>query len=163
MERNLRGEMILVAILVVVIAFVGFQRLFPHSQPAASQPASDGFTPRSVHSTDRNAFGVPVTWSTSDIGSGYQMNIGRYQKYVVAMEIVKNNEVILRDYTPPGEYVVFVDPKYRNYMESPVFCRAKDRSTQIAFRQSSITDPRLHSYFSYRLSNDTLELAEYEP
>lgn len=171
MERNLRGELILAVAIVAVAAYVSVRQQQEATRGVApTNPSvvrgtemSDGFTPRSVRSTDRKGFGVPVTWSTCDIGAGYSMNVGTYKKYVVATEFVKDDVVVLRDYTPSGEYVVFMDPKHKNPMEGPCFCRAADGSFQLAFRHRSIYDSKLDAYMSYRATPGGLQLAEYKP
>lgn len=167
MERNYRGEIILAVGVVAILGYF-FVRNYHQTEGTTSsvfgsQYMSDGFTPRSVRSTDRTAFGVPVTWSSCDIGSGYMMNVGRYKQYIVATEIVKDDVVVLRDYTPSGEYVVFIDPKNQNVMEGPCFCRAADASFQIAFRHRSIYDTKLDAYMSYSATGRGLELVEYKP
>jgi hypothetical protein len=171
MERNTRAEMVVVLAVALCVNY-GIFRWFVERSNAqqvvemqsapgcsadgcAGEQACDGFTQRSVRSTDRNAFGCPVTWTDHPMNDGYTMTVGMYQQWLVAFELSKNGVVLLRDYTPPGEYVTFVDPLHRNPLAPGAYSFVSNGYSRplMAFTQRSIYDKNLSNYEQYEFGD----------
>jgi hypothetical protein len=169
-ERNRLAEMFCVIALLIAVVWVGFKMYQTNQAPVVGESTEGNagtgltdpapmFVPHSVQSTDRNAFSCPVTWKTADIGGGWSMNLGHFDKYIVAAELERNGHVWLYDYTPPGEYIEFIDTRNGNKIETPVLVRGSKGAWELGFHHRSIYKPNLEVFASYEVGDNSLKLA----
>lgn len=91
---------------------------------------------------------------------GYTLRVGKmFEDWNSALQFVKDNEVVMTEYTPPAEYICFVDPKDGKPADSPIVRDVNhDRVSEVAFVHLKLNDPNYHMYTVYTLEKTHPEL-----
>jgi hypothetical protein len=100
-----------------------------------------------------------LDWTDHQVGH-YVLRTGViYDKWVAAMQFVKDGQVLLTEYTPPGEYITVVDPIEGKPVKGVFAIDAnEDDVMEIAFEHEKLNDPRYHLFTVYALEKDAPRL-----
>lgn len=79
-----------------------------------------------------------------------------YGKWIAASQLLKDNKVVLTEYTPPLEYVTVVDPKTGRDSGTNIVARDTngDGVPEIIFKHQKLNDRNYHMYTVYALAAD---------
>lgn len=125
----------------------------------AKDSANNGSTSKSWTVRDIGDYEKPflnsLKWQECKVGK-YVLRTGLiYDKWIAAMQFVKNGKLVLTEITPPYEYVRMVDPLTALHQAKPIALDAdKDGNLEIAFLHEKLNDADYHMYTVYRLNND---------
>ncbi len=100
-----------------------------------------------------------LVWKDYTVGT-YVIRTGIiFKKWIAAVQFVKDGKLVLTEYTPPSEYVTFVDPITARDEKEPV---AKDANNdgilEIVFLHRKLSDARYHMYAVYALEKNAPKL-----
>jgi hypothetical protein len=101
-----------------------------------------------------------LQWKPQSIGAGYTLKTGIiYDKWIAAMQFVKDGKTVLTEYTPPQEYIVVVDAatgeRCTNNWARDV---NHDGLLEIAFMHCKLHDANYHMYTIYALDKKAPKL-----
>ena len=125
----------------------------------AKDSANNGSTSKSWTVRDIGQYEKPflnsLKWHECKIGK-YVLRTGLiFDKWIAALQFVKNGKLVLTEITPPYEYVRNVDPLTALHQAKPLALDAdKDGNLEIAFLHEKLNDADYHMYTVYRLNDD---------
>jgi len=125
----------------------------------AKDSANNGSTSKSWTVRDIGNYEKPflnsLKWQECKVGK-YVLRTGLiFDKWIAAMQFVKNGKIVLTEITPPYEYVRIVDPLTALQQTKPIALDAdKDGNLEIAFLHEKLNDADYHMYTVYRLNDD---------
>jgi hypothetical protein len=125
----------------------------------AKDSANTGSTSKSWTVRDIGNYEKPflnsLKWQECKVGK-YVLRTGWiFDKWIAAMQFVKNGKPVLTEITPPYEYVHIVDPLTALQQTKPIALDAdKDGNLEIAFLHEKLNDADYHMYTVYRLNDD---------
>ncbi len=125
----------------------------------AQDSANNGSTSKSWTVRDIGNYEKPflnsLKWKECKVGK-YVLRTGViFDKWIAAMQFVKNGKLVLTEITPPYEYVRIVDPLTALQQAKPTALDAdKDGNLEIAFLHEKLNDADYHMYTVYRLNDD---------
>lgn len=125
----------------------------------AKDSANNGSTSKSWTVRDIGNYEKPflnsLKWQECKVGK-YVLRTGLiFDKWIAAMQFVKNGKTVLTEITPPYEYVRIVDPLTALQQTKPIALDAdKDGNLEIAFLHEKLNDADYHMYTVYRLNDD---------
>ncbi|MCC7530582.1 MAG: hypothetical protein IT342_18810 [Candidatus Melainabacteria bacterium] len=125
----------------------------------AQDSANNGSTSKSWTVRDIGNYEKPflnsLKWQECKVGK-YVLRTGLiFDKWIAAMQFVKNGKLVLTEITPPYEYVRIVDPLTALLQAKPIALDAdKDGNLEIAFLHEKLNDADYHMYTVYRLNDD---------
>ncbi|MCC6978888.1 MAG: hypothetical protein IT343_11245 [Candidatus Melainabacteria bacterium] len=134
----------------------------PWNSPATDS-ANHGSTSKSWTVSEigpqEKSFLQSLKWQEHKVGN-YVLRTGLiFDKWIAAMQFVKNGNVVLTEITPPYEYVKMVDPLSAVIKNSPVALDGnKDGVLDVAFLHEKLNDAHYHMYTVYRLNSDCPQL-----
>jgi len=126
----------------------------PAKDSANNGSTSKSWTKREIAEYDK-PFLNSLKWKERKVGK-YVLRTGMiFDKWIAAMQFVKNGKVELTEITPPYEYVRMVDPLTALQKDEPVALDAdKDGNLEVAFLHEKLNDADYHMYTVYRLNDD---------
>jgi len=126
----------------------------PANDSANSGNTSKSWTLRSIGENE-SKFLQSLKWKEHKIGN-YVLRTGLiFDKWIAAMQFVKDGKVELTEITPPYEYVKLVDPLTALTLEQPLALDAdRDGNLEVAFLHEKLNDAHYHMYTVYRLNKD---------
>jgi hypothetical protein len=107
---------------------------------------------------DRN-FLKSLNWKDHKAGS-YVIKTGIiFDKWIAAMQFTVNGKAVLTEYTPPSEYLIFVDPKTGTKSSKLLAADVnEDGALEVAFLHEKLNDPNYHMYSVYSLNESAPKL-----
>lgn len=126
----------------------------PTQDSANNGSTSKSWTVRDIGNYEK-PFLNSLKWQECKVGK-YVLRTGLiFDKWIAAMQFVKNGKLVLTEITPPYEYVRIVDPLTALYQKKPIALDAdKDGNLEIAFLHEKLNDADYHMYTVYRLNDD---------
>ncbi len=126
----------------------------PAKDSANNGSTSKSWTVREIGNYEK-PFLNSLKWQECKVGK-YVLRTGLiFDKWIAAMQFVKNGKIVLTEITPPYEYVRIVDPLTALQQKKPIALDAdKDGNLEIAFLHEKLNDADYHMYTVYRLNND---------
>jgi hypothetical protein len=101
-----------------------------------------------------------LKWEEHPLVNGYTMRTGIIRdRWIAAVQFVRNKQVVLTEYTPGAEYITVIDPLSGQPLHPIVAAETNhDGIPKIALLHCKLTDSNYHMYAIYALNEEKPKL-----